>query len=77
MGICKSIMEDKVDVVEAETQGEGLLARMFSAIYLGDFVSYHLAIWNRVDPSPVEIIENMKKKIEEEMLKRFPSCVVI
>ncbi len=63
MDICKIIMGNAVDVVEAETQGEGLLARMFSAIYLGDFVSYHLAMWNRVDPSPVEIIENMKKKL--------------
>jgi glucose/mannose-6-phosphate isomerase len=38
---------------------------MFSAIYLGDFVSYYLALWNRVDPSPVEIIEGMKKKLVE------------
>lgn len=65
MNICKSIMGNAVDVVEVNTQGEGLLARMFSTIYLGDFVSYHLAMWNRVDPSPVEIIENMKRKLIE------------
>jgi len=56
---------EHVDVEEVETQGESLLARMFSAIYLGDFVSYYLALWNRVDPSPVEIIEDMKKKLAE------------
>ena len=65
MGICKQIMEQRINVVEAETQGSSLLARMLSGIYLGDFVSYHLAMWNRVDPSPVEIIESMKKKLAE------------
>ena len=34
-------------------------------IYLGDFVSYYLALWNRADPSPVEIIEDMKKRLVE------------
>jgi len=65
MDICKQIMEEHVDVEEIETQGESLLARMFSIIFLGDFVSYYMALWNRVDPSPVEIIEDMKKKLVE------------
>jgi len=65
MDICRDIMEVNVDVEEVETQGEGLLARMFSAIYLGDYVSYYMALWNRVDPSPVEIIEDMKKRLVE------------
>lgn len=65
MDICKEIMETSVDVEEVETQGSSLLARMFSAIYLGDFVSYYLALWNRVDPSPVEVIEEMKRKLIE------------
>ena len=65
MNICKEIMEEYVEVEEVETQGESLLARMFSAIYLGDFVSYYLAVWNRADPGPVEIIEEMKGKIVE------------
>ena len=63
MDICKEIMEVYVDVEEVQTQGESLLARMFSTIYLGDFVSYYMALGNRVDPSPVEIIEGMKQKL--------------
>ena len=63
MDVCKEIMEVNVDVEEVQTEGESLLARMFSAIYLGDFVSYYLALWNRADPGPVEIIEEMKRKI--------------
>ena len=65
MDICKKIMEQAVDVYDVEVQGNSLLARMLSTIYLGDFVSYHLALWNRVDPTPVEIIEDMKKKLNE------------
>ncbi len=65
MNICKQIMERAVDVHDVEVQGNSLLARMFSTIYLGDFFSYHLAMWNRVDPTPVEIIEDMKKKLNE------------
>ena len=63
MDVCREIMEVNVDVEEVQTEGEGLLARMFSAIYLADFVSYYLALQNRVDPTPVEVIEGMKKKI--------------
>ena len=65
MDICQKIMEVTANVEEVQTEGESLLSRMFSAIYLGDFVSYYLALWNRVDPSPVEIIEEMKKKLVE------------
>jgi glucose/mannose-6-phosphate isomerase len=65
MDVCKEIMEVYADVEEIHTEGESLLARMFSAIYLGDFVSYYLAMWNRSDPGPVEIIEDMKKKLVE------------
>ena len=63
MDVCKEIMEVYADVEEIHTEGESLLARMFSAIYLGDYVSYYMALWNRVDPSPVDIIEGMKKKL--------------
>jgi glucose/mannose-6-phosphate isomerase len=65
MDVCKEIMEERVDVEEVYTEGEGLLARMFSIVYLGDFVSYYMAIRAHTDPSPVEIIEGMKRKLVE------------
>jgi len=63
MEVCKEIMEERVEVEEIVTRGNGLLARLFSAIYLGDFVSYNLAMWNRVDPGPVKVIEDMKERL--------------
>lgn len=65
MDICRDLMQERVNVEEVEIKGESLLARMISTIFLGDFVSYYLAILNRVDPSPVEIIESLKKKLVE------------
>jgi glucose/mannose-6-phosphate isomerase len=63
MDICKDIFERNVDVEEIKTQGKYLLTRMFSAIYLGDFITYYLAINKRVDPAPVVVIEWLKKKL--------------
>lgn len=48
---------------EVRSQGETLLARLFSLIYLGDWVSYYLAVLNGTDPSPVPVIENLKKQL--------------
>ncbi len=36
---------------------------MFSLIQLGDFASYYLAVLNEVDPTPVEVIESLKKAL--------------
>lgn len=63
MEICKKIIEKRIDVEEIETKGSYLLSRMFSAIYLGDFASYYLALFNREDPTPVNIIEYLKKEL--------------
>ncbi|MEK6983393.1 MAG: bifunctional phosphoglucose/phosphomannose isomerase [Nanoarchaeota archaeon] len=64
MDITKEIISTKVDVEEVFTKGEHLLARVFSGIYYGDFVSYYLALANKTDPTPVTVIENLKKKLK-------------
>jgi len=51
---------------EVRSQGESLLARLFSLIYLGDWVSYYLALLNGTDPSPVPVIENLKKQLAKK-----------
>ncbi|MBS3101491.1 bifunctional phosphoglucose/phosphomannose isomerase [Candidatus Woesearchaeota archaeon] len=64
MDVTKEIISSRVDVEEVFTRGEGLLSRIFSGIYYGDFASYYLALANRVDPTPVTVIENLKKKLK-------------
>jgi len=62
--ITKMILNERVGGLrELWEKGKGRLARMFSLIYLGDFVSYYLAILNGVDPTPVKNIERLKKQL--------------
>jgi len=42
------------------------LTELLSLIYLLDFVSYYLAILNKVDPREIENIRYLKQKLEEE-----------
>ncbi|MCK4649409.1 bifunctional phosphoglucose/phosphomannose isomerase [bacterium] len=52
------------------SKGSSLLVRLFSLIYLGDWVSYYLAILNRVDPTPVKAIDYLKKELARKDRKR-------
>ena len=64
MDITKEIISTKVDVEDVFTKGEHLLSRIFSGIYYGDFASYYLALANKIDPTPVAVIENLKKRLK-------------
>ena len=64
MEIVKGIIEtERVRVIEVESRGEALLSRIFSLIQLGDFVSFYLAILNKEDPTPVKVIDFLKKEL--------------
>ncbi|ACL71018.1 bifunctional phosphoglucose/phosphomannose isomerase [Halothermothrix orenii] len=52
-------------VIEVYAEGHTRLARMFSLIYLGDFVTIYHAIARGIDPTPVNIIDYFKKKMME------------
>ncbi|MCW4050382.1 MAG: bifunctional phosphoglucose/phosphomannose isomerase [Candidatus Bathyarchaeota archaeon] len=48
-------------VVEVEPEGEGKLARMLSALYMGDYASAYLGILYGHDPSSTESIDLLKQ----------------
>jgi len=50
-------------IIEVQSEGKSSLSRIFSLISLGDFISFYLAILNGVDPTPVERINVLKKKL--------------
>ena len=50
-------------VEEVWAQGESPFARIFSLIYLGDFVSLYAAAVRGIDPTPVAIINLFKEKM--------------
>ena len=59
----KNVAWDNVKIVECTAEGKTPLARIISMIILGDLVSIELAKLNNVDPTPVEVIENLKKEL--------------
>lgn len=62
--ITKSIIKKQnIHMTEVHSQGKGLLSRILSLLYIGDFVSFYLAILNGVDPTPVEKISYLKEQL--------------
>lgn len=51
--------------IEIDGEGDSHLERIFDLIYLGDWVSFYLAILYKVDPTPVEKINFLKNKLLE------------
>jgi len=54
-------------ILEIYARGKGRLAKMFSVLLVGDFVSVFLAILRGVDPAPVKTIDLIKR----EMSRKF------
>ncbi len=50
-------------ITELRSEGDSLLARMFSLIALGDWTSFYLAILNGQDPTPVKVIDYLKAEL--------------
>jgi glucose/mannose-6-phosphate isomerase len=62
--LTREIISGKAGAVhEVWSEGESLLARVMSLIYLGDFVSLYLSFLNDVDPTPVRVIDFIKSKL--------------
>jgi glucose/mannose-6-phosphate isomerase len=62
--ITKSLVLHKAKkVLEIHARGEEKLAKMFSVLRIGDFTSVYLAILQGVDPTPVKIIDEVKKAL--------------
>jgi glucose/mannose-6-phosphate isomerase len=51
--------------IQVESEGNSRLERIFDLVYLGDWISYYLAILCKVDPSPIEKINILKNKLME------------
>jgi len=64
MDITADLLADYIgDIREYAATGQSRLARLLSSAYLGDFVSLYLAVLYGIDPSPVERIEDLKRRL--------------
>lgn len=57
--------KNKIPVFEVFSEGKSDLARMFSLIYMGDWVSYHLALLYKKDPIQITNIDYLKNELSK------------
>ena len=55
---------------EVWSEGEGYLARMLSLVVLGDFTSVYLACLAGIDPTPIDVITAVKRRLQEAQRAR-------
>jgi glucose/mannose-6-phosphate isomerase len=64
MDITKDIIRNFADgITEVHSEGKSVLARLFSLLYLGDWMSFYLAMLNGIDPTPVKKIDFLKSEL--------------
>jgi glucose/mannose-6-phosphate isomerase len=60
------IQEALLQVLEVQAAGEGRLAQLLDLMYLGDWVSYYLALDHDVDPGPIDAITQLKSALADD-----------
>ncbi|MFC1644423.1 SIS domain-containing protein [Patescibacteria group bacterium] len=62
--VMANLMNEKGMEVEIVDLKDGsVFAKLFEALYLGDWVSYYLALEYKQDPNPVDMVEDFKSMI--------------
>lgn len=59
------LQQNNIGYQIVDSQGEDMLSQMMSLVYFGDWVSYYLAILYQTDPTPVKVIDYLKKRLNE------------
>jgi glucose/mannose-6-phosphate isomerase len=57
------LREKGVEVEILDMKGETVYSKMFRSIALGDFASYYLALEYGQDPTPVDMVEQLKRTL--------------
>jgi len=63
--LTRELMRGVAVAGEVASRGEGTLARLFSLVVIGDLVSVAVAEHAGIDPVPVEVIEELKRRLAE------------
>ena len=61
--VTKEIIAKNASTTEVVVKGESHLLNIFTAVYIGYWTSYYLALKYGVDPTPVELVEGLKKRL--------------
>ena len=64
MKLTKKIIEKKGHpVTTIDIKGKNVYNKVYNTILFGNWLSYYLAIQNNIDPTPVDLIEEIKKQL--------------
>jgi glucose/mannose-6-phosphate isomerase len=58
-------LEAGVAADSIRAQGVGKLAQMFSLLQFGDYLSYYLALAYGEDPTPIEVLNELKRLLAD------------
>ncbi|NPV91650.1 MAG: bifunctional phosphoglucose/phosphomannose isomerase [Firmicutes bacterium] len=64
--ITRGLIGERVGAItEVAARGGSKLARAYSLIYVGDYASVYLALMYGIDPTPVKLIDALKKRLSD------------
>jgi hypothetical protein len=66
MALFQELLAGKLNVEIIEMPGPAPFYKMLWSLWFGLWTSYHLALLNGIDPTPVELVEKFKRKMAEE-----------
>jgi glucose/mannose-6-phosphate isomerase len=64
--VADAVAEAVGDVVTVTAEGENALAAFFDLVAIGDVVSLHLAAREGIDPGPVPMLTEIKRRLQEQ-----------
>jgi glucose/mannose-6-phosphate isomerase len=66
----KAVFSGKIrKIFELYGKGKTRLSKMLHLTYLGDYISFYLAILNQIDPTPIKSISSLKREVEKRIVK--------
>jgi len=60
---CQLLEQARVDYQIVDGMGTSPLSQIMSLVLFGDYVSYYLAVLNKIEPSPVKAIDYLKEQL--------------
>jgi len=62
---CQLLKQAKVSYQIVDGEGNSQLSQLMSLVLFGDYISYYLAILNKIDPTPVKAIDYLKEQLKD------------
>ncbi len=59
------IKEKKLESTSIDLDGKNAFEKIFKSLLLADFTAYYLAMHNKVDPTPVDMVEDFKARLKK------------